>query len=315
MERLDADTGETTKELYEVRRVRDSPYSKQVWMDLGRDGFLVEGPNQFRYQFRFPRLTSAGLSVALAVFGSDALCVSEGAGPVRCFDCGTGSERWRCELPEYTGVIQLSYRQGDGCFCGVHMHPIAGPHFLVRFSPEGGRLVRICRLPCRTEAFCLVGDAVVTSNGEVIQVADGKKIKTLRFSKEGVSGLTRIGSACPPKAAGGVGHYGGEEREAHQDNGELALRGDLRLLGPGRSGEIQGDAEVDGGGLIAIHPVVHQEDIVAAAADPVGESARFGRIGYGQNAMGQIVIEALQVVAGHQGDAHFAGAGLHFIGG
>ena len=138
LQQLDADSGETREELLGVRSIRDSPYSSHVWMDCINAGFVVEGPTKFR----FARLTFYAMD---AVFGQDELCLSEAAGPVRCFCCRTGRERWRFEPAEGTHVVRLCYRQSDRCFYGVQLHGDSNWRFLVRFSEAGAR-VKICRL-------------------------------------------------------------------------------------------------------------------------------------------------------------------------
>jgi len=62
--------------------------------------------------------------------------------------------------------------------------------------------------------------------------------------------------------ARGVGDYREEEEEAEGDNGELALRSDLCNRRRKGLAEIEGHAEVDGGGVDGVGAVVYHEHVV-----------------------------------------------------
>lgn len=50
---------------------------------------------------------------------------------------------------------------------------------LFRFAGEGGEYEEICQLRSWDEEFCMSGDALVTSIGEVISVANGEIVNRL----------------------------------------------------------------------------------------------------------------------------------------
>ena len=60
-------------------------------------------------------------------------------------------------------------------------------------------------------------------------------------------------------------------------------------IGAGRAGEIQGDAQVDRGGLRFTGTVVDDEDVVAGLADAEVERAGFADRGNGQKTVGKIL--------------------------
>jgi hypothetical protein len=175
LQHLNAGTGATLDALAGLEDVLDSPHSKQLLLETRTRGFLIKGPNDFRV----PRLT---LGLLDAVFSPGALCLSEAAGPVRCLDCHTAEERWRYEPPKGTHVLRLTYRPTDRYFYGVEREYERGSsRRLLRFAADSGECEQICQLSSWEEEFCLGSDAIVTSNGEVICVAEGNIINRLAF--------------------------------------------------------------------------------------------------------------------------------------
>jgi hypothetical protein len=171
--RLRARSGETAEEMLEVDDIRDSPYSNNVWMDCGIRGFVVEGSSKFHLGRSTPHTMDA-------VFSPDALCLSEAGGPVRCFFARTGKELWRFVPTEGTHVVRLCYRDADRCFYGVQLYCDSNRRFLVRFSANGERM-KICRLSSWDETFGPRGDLVLTTAGDLVEVAEGNKVSRLRF--------------------------------------------------------------------------------------------------------------------------------------
>src|ERR1039457_4493944 len=95
---------------------------------------------------------------------------------------------------------------------------------------------------------------------------------------------------------------GPEERAKSREVRRWTAAGpDARDNGAGRAREIQGDAQVDGGGLRLAGTVVYHEDIVAGLADAEVEHAGFADRGSGQQTVGQIGAQMFQIAAGHQG--------------
>src|ERR1039458_2956587 len=88
-------------------------------------------------------------------------------------------------------------------------------------------------------------------------------------------------------------------------------RGETGDVGTGRGGEIQGDAQVDGGGLRLTGAVVDDEDVVAGLADAEVERAGLGARGDGEKTVGEIGTQILQGGAGHESQTDGFGTGLH----
>jgi hypothetical protein len=173
LQNLSVSTGETLDALAGLRDIVDSPHTSQLLWETRSRGFLIRGP----LEFRVPRLTFGLLD---AVFSPDALCLSEAAGPVRCVDCRTAQERWRYQPPNGTHVLRLGYSKG--VFYGVERdYQHAACCTLVRFSEEGGREDQICGLTGWKHEFCLGAEFLITSDGDVVRVADGETIRRLRF--------------------------------------------------------------------------------------------------------------------------------------
>jgi WD40 repeat protein len=175
LQRLDARTGETVESRVGFRDVFDSPYGNQVLFEHRTRAFLFEGVNSFR----IPKLTFGLLHAA---FGPGVLCMTEAGGPVRCVDCQSGEERWRYEPPADTHVLRLTFCPSDGCFYGVEWEYQHGKsRLLLRFDADSGQRDMLCQLSSWEEEFCLRGDALIASNGELISVSDGRIEKRLGF--------------------------------------------------------------------------------------------------------------------------------------
>ena len=88
------------------------------------------------------------------------------------------------------------------------------------------------------------------------------------------------------------------------------MRGEARDEGDGRAGEVQRDAQMDGGRQRLAGAIVHNDDIVPGLADAEIERARLADFGHRQNAVGQVFAQAFEIAAGHEGEADPAGARL-----
>lgn len=170
---LSAASGATLQRYRGLEDVIPSAYSKHLLLCAGE--LVVTGGKEFC----IPRLTFGLLD---AVFSPDAVCVSEAGGPVRCFDCFTGEERWRYDPLGSMHVLTMAHRIADGHFYGVEWGTSGTSRILVRFSDVTGRREEVCSLirSCEEE-FCDAGNVVVTSAGEVKEVAGGETIQRLAF--------------------------------------------------------------------------------------------------------------------------------------
>jgi hypothetical protein len=175
LQNLSVSTGETLDALAGLQNIIDSPHTGQMLWDTRTRGFLIRGTSEFQ----IPRLTFGLLD---AVFSPDGLCLSEAAGPVRCFDCRSGIERWRYQPADGKHVLRLTYC--NGIFYGVEWdYKRGGSCSLVRFAADDGRNEQICRLNAWENEFCLGADLLITSDGEIIRVADGETIRRLEFQQ------------------------------------------------------------------------------------------------------------------------------------
>ena len=82
--------------------------------------------------------------------------------------------------------------------------------------------------------------------------------------------------------------------------------GDLGTRGPGK---IQGDAQVDGGGLRLV-TVVHHKSVIARLADTEVESAGVADLRHGQHAVGEFLAQTFDISLGHERQTDLPGAGL-----
>src|ERR1022692_3296406 len=109
----------------------------------------------------------------------------------------------------------------------------------------------------------------------------------------------------------GPGDDSEEEGEGEDDDGELSPGGEAGDIGTGRDGEIQGDAQVDGGRLRLTGAVVDDEDVVAGLAHAEVERTGLGARGDGEKTVGEIGTQILQGGAGHESQTDGFGTGLH----
>lgn len=161
-----------------IKAVFDDPYSNLLLLETRKRGYLLQGTNKVR----IPNLSFALLDVA---FSPNRVCVTESAGPVRCLDCESGLELWRYDPPRHSHVLQLRYRPADQLFYGVQWEYETGSsRALIRFAGEDGKSCELCQLDSWYEAFCLNGDAVVTSRGDLISTDDGDIKSHLEFPRK-----------------------------------------------------------------------------------------------------------------------------------
>ena len=164
---LEAATGMTIDKFAGIKAVFNNPYSNVRLLETRKRGYFLQGTNKVR----IPNLSFALLDVA---FSPNRVCVSESGGPVRCLDCDSGLELWRYDPPRHSHVLRLRYRPADQLFYGVQWEYETGAsRALISFAGEDGQGSELCQLDSWYEEFCLDGDAVVTSKGDLISTADG----------------------------------------------------------------------------------------------------------------------------------------------
>jgi hypothetical protein len=176
---LDAATGATLESWVGVRRAFDSPYSNLLFLERRNRGYLIKGGAK---ETGVPNLSFALLDAA---FSPERLCLSEACGPVRCIECHSGVEQWRYDPPKDSHVLRLHYRASDSAFYGVQWEFNRGTsRTLFRFVGDGSRYEEICELRSWDEEFCMDVDALVTSTGEVLSLAEGNVVARLDFPQK-----------------------------------------------------------------------------------------------------------------------------------
>ncbi len=88
----------------------------------------------------------------------------------------------------------------------------------------------------------------------------------------------------------------------------MTPRSDLGDGGGRGLAEIQGDAQVDGGGVPGIGAVVYHQHVVGGLADTGGEGPGSSSGSEGEDAVGEIVAKMIEIRARHEGETHLAGA-------
>ena len=128
----------------------------------------------------FERATFAILD---ADFSSDRVCLSESGGPVRCIATEDGREIWRHVPRAGTHILTLAYSKANGDFYGVRWPYVrGGSKTLVRFDYHTGKATVVARLGRFALAvFSSYGDRLITSEGDVIDVASGTQRSRSRF--------------------------------------------------------------------------------------------------------------------------------------
>lgn len=141
------------------------------------------GPNyliaQHEHKVSVPKLTFGFLDAA---FSPSTVCITESGGPVRCVDSLTGAELWRYTPPNGSHALNLHYNNRDGFFYGVIWHYDKGEfRYLARFDAETGQTSHVRNLNSWAEVFSEASQQLVTSVGEIIDLASGKMIGELTF--------------------------------------------------------------------------------------------------------------------------------------
>lgn len=168
-------SGYTAFNIRGARMVFDSSYGPVALLDK-KIPQVASQPNCKR-SFTIERLSFAILD---AVFSPTALAITESGGPVRGFDLKTGRERWQYQRPG-CHILRVGYSDRQSAFFGVEWsYRRSGDYTLIRLESESGESSEVCNLgPGLTAEFCLGGDAVLKSNGDVIDVASGASIDAI----------------------------------------------------------------------------------------------------------------------------------------
>ena len=180
VERADAHSGTTVHVLQDTGRYFAGRKDDQALLTgrSRRDYLIIQGDNKVS----IPKLTFAILGVA---FSPRTACITESGGPVRCVECESGKELWRHTPPNDSHILDLHYNALDGFFYGVVWHYQRGEfRYLVRFDSETGQSIRVRDLNSWVEVFIEATEQLITSSGEIIDLASGKAVGELCFPKK-----------------------------------------------------------------------------------------------------------------------------------
>jgi hypothetical protein len=182
---LDLQSGETRSTLQGVKEITESPWAPIVFCE--RVAYRSEG--------KFSLLTDDGLQVAQihastddgvilhAAFSPKELCISEMNGPVRFFNAESGEELRRYAPTPGCHVLKVEYSDSNGKFFGVEYDCYKHvPMKLLRFE-EGGEATVIREIAQGACAFCMARDYLITVDGEVVDLKDGRTVRRLNFQE------------------------------------------------------------------------------------------------------------------------------------
>ena len=169
--------GKTIEKLRGVRRVFENAAGTARLLD--RSSPIVETSSG--RSFGVERTTFAILDVA---FGPVSFCVSEVGGPTRCLDLDTGRELWRHQPEEGSHTLSLVFSPSAKEFVGVsRAFEKTSEQALVRLEPPG-KATQLAALgrPAVAE-FCLSGDALILSDGRLLDASTGKLLRSIPFAE------------------------------------------------------------------------------------------------------------------------------------
>lgn len=170
---LDRQDGSTVNTFRHVHNVVESPWGLMTFLS----GKQMEIRSVDRTARIIPRETFAELAVA---FSPQHVCVSESAGPVRCFGLESGEELWRYDEREHHSV-KLCYSPSEDAFLSVDLsYEREGAYKLLRFDALSGQVQLVAALRDAWEAtFCLDGSCLVTAGGNIISTTTGASVGQL----------------------------------------------------------------------------------------------------------------------------------------
>jgi len=172
---LDSVNGNTLEALTALADIYESPYSGGLFLEKRKHDYRLGSDSDIC----IPRLSFAVLDVA---FSKGSLIISEAGGPVRCLENSTGVELWRYTPSASSHLLRLWYRERDDNFYGIHWEYRTGSfRTLVRLEGRTGQFDQVCGLGSWEEEYCISLDKLITSDGELIGLTDGRPLGRLAF--------------------------------------------------------------------------------------------------------------------------------------
>ena len=143
---------------------------------------------------RIATLTRTGFKIFDVAFGTDRLCMSEAGGNyfrrdepgplLRCVETQAGAELWRYAPRRNWWIEHVAYSPRAMAFFGLERNYIRRfRDRLLRFDYDSGKVSLVARTERRsdTQVFCSRGEALLTSEGELIDVFTGVTRRAFRF--------------------------------------------------------------------------------------------------------------------------------------
>jgi len=171
-EYVDCYTGESEFVDYEdLQNLYFSPFDESRL--ISAKDFEIYSPLNIKIT-EFTRTTSHELDAA---FSPNAVVVSEGGGPVRCFNLSSGDLLWTYLPLEGSHVRRLSFSKQSGSFVGWEWR-YRDRHQqdrLLNFDQETGHVINAFGLnPVMEAEFCLEGAALFNSDCQLLSSATGE---------------------------------------------------------------------------------------------------------------------------------------------
>lgn len=188
---LDAETGEDVDRYPLISRLYGGPFQPIELLDkTSSKGQGDTGPVELRKVDgkRIASIVRETFAILDVAFGPDRLCITESGGPVRCLETEHGAEVWRYTPRPNRHILKLAYSPKAKAFFGIEWPYVSGGiKQLLRFDPEAGEPTLVTKIVRRSayEVFCSRGDALLTSEGELIDVATGATQQVFRFPSLG----------------------------------------------------------------------------------------------------------------------------------
>jgi hypothetical protein len=165
-------------EVYkDTRHFHEGPYGYSLVVPNKGSVYLLRGGRESR----IARFSRSLLSVA---FTEESICVSESDGPIRCLSYMGGTELWRFDPEPGSHAVHLHYDLHGRFFYGVIQHYEQSPiRRLLRFDPATGEEKYISDLNSWEEAFVAGREQLITSDGDMIDLANGYLCGRLDFPR------------------------------------------------------------------------------------------------------------------------------------
>lgn len=120
-----------------------------------------------------------------ACFAGRQLCISEAAGPLRCFDLERGTMLWRFSAYPSEHVLQVAYDQKRDSFLGLLFNVDDASCKLMRFSGADGAAHPICPVPegSVASAFLFGASLLLTWDGLLRDTLTGEVVDRIALRR------------------------------------------------------------------------------------------------------------------------------------